>query len=136
MAEASSRDRIARQYVTDFEDVFERGEPALEAALARSDEPKWATLAVYLEFLCAFPDSHIVSQARHRDGERTYAAPRRDIMSECDPPRARPLSSRDLLTWDTLLKERGHQSRNKRGPHGRDLICPPVADHLAVGSQQ
>ena len=60
MAEASSRDRIARQYVSDFEDVFERGEPTLQAALERSDEPQWATLAVYLEFLSAFPDSHIV----------------------------------------------------------------------------
>ena len=31
----------------------------LEATLARAAEPKWATLAVYLEFLSAFPDSHI-----------------------------------------------------------------------------
>ena len=37
MTEASSRDRIARQYVSDFEDIFERGEPVLTAVLASGD---------------------------------------------------------------------------------------------------
>jgi triphosphoribosyl-dephospho-CoA synthase len=106
MAEASSRDRIARQYVSDFEDVFERGEPTLQAALERSDEPKWATLAVYLEFLSAFPDSHIVRKhgtATAEDICRT-AARYHERMRSAEIPAA--LLS-DLLTWDTLLKERG-----------------------------
>jgi len=34
MAEAADRDRIARQYVTDFADVFGLGEPVFAAALA------------------------------------------------------------------------------------------------------
>src|SRR5262249_13728005 len=60
MEEAADRDRIARQYVSDFDDVFTLGEPALAAALARGRELRWATLAVFLEFLTAFCDSHIV----------------------------------------------------------------------------
>ena len=106
MAEASSRDRIARQYVSDFEDVFERGEPTLQAALERSDEPQWATLAVYLEFLSAFPDSHIVRKhgtATAEDICRT-AARYHERMRSADSPAA---LLGDLLTWDTLLKERG-----------------------------
>ena len=31
-----------------------------DAAAARWADPRWATLAVYLGFLAAFPDSHIV----------------------------------------------------------------------------
>ena len=106
MAEASSRDRIARQYVSDFEDVFERGEPTLQAALQRSDEPKWATLAVYLEFLSAFPDSHIVRKhgtATAEDICRTAARYHGRMRSAESPAALLP----DLLTWDTLLKERG-----------------------------
>ena len=106
MVEASSRDRIARQYVTDFEDVFERGEPTLQAALQRSDEPKWATLAVYLEFLSAFPDSHIVRKhgtATAEDICRTAARYHERMRSAESPAALLP----DLLTWDTLLKERG-----------------------------
>ena len=60
MAEAADRDRVARQYVTDFADVFERGEPLLVATLARSADRRLATLVTYLDFLAAFPDSHIV----------------------------------------------------------------------------
>ena len=106
MAEASSRDRIARQYVSDFEDVFERGEPTFQAALERSDEPQWATLAVYLEFLSAFPDSHIVRKhgtATAEDICRTAARYHERMRSAESPAALLP----DLLTWDTLLKERG-----------------------------
>jgi triphosphoribosyl-dephospho-CoA synthase len=106
MAEASSRDRIARQYVSDFEDVFERGEPTLEAALARGDEPKWATLAVYLEFLSAFPDSHIARKYGIAQAEDVcrVAARYRQRMRSAESPAA---LLTDLLAWDALLKERG-----------------------------
>ncbi len=100
------RDRIAHQYVSDFEDVFERGEPVLEAALARAAEPKWATLAVYLEFLSAFPDSHIARKhgiATAEDICRTASRYHQRMRSAENP--AALLT--DLLAWDALLKERG-----------------------------
>ena len=106
MAEASTRDRIARQYVTDFEDVFERGEPALEAALERSGEPRWAALAVYLAFLSAFPDSHIVRKhgtATAEDVCHTAARYHEQMRSAACPDALLT----DLLAWDMLLKERG-----------------------------
>jgi triphosphoribosyl-dephospho-CoA synthase len=106
MSEASSRDRIARQYVSDFEDIFERGEPVLTAVLASGVEPKWATLAVYLEFLSAFPDSHIarkhgIATAEDvcRDASRYHRR-----MRSLEKPAA---LLADLLAWDALLKERG-----------------------------
>ena len=106
MVEASGRDRIARQYASGFEDVFERGEPVLEAALARAAEPKWATLAVYLEFLSAFPDSHIARKhgiATAEDICRTASRYHQRMRSAENP--AALLT--DLLAWDALLKERG-----------------------------
>ena len=48
MAEAAGRDRIARQYVTAYDDVFLLGLPALETARQRHGEARWSTLAVYL----------------------------------------------------------------------------------------
>jgi triphosphoribosyl-dephospho-CoA synthase len=106
MAEAAQRDRIARQYVCNFEDVFGRGELVLAGALTRSTDRAWATLALYLEFLAAFPDSHIV---------RKYGADTADDVCRA----ARPLNARiqlgeapsallpDLLKWDASLKQRG-----------------------------
>src|SRR5262249_57171519 len=60
MAEAADRDRIARQYVTDFADVFDLGEPVFATALAASSDRRLATLTAYLGFLSAFPDCHIL----------------------------------------------------------------------------
>ncbi|MGB8679127.1 MAG: triphosphoribosyl-dephospho-CoA synthase, partial [Pseudolabrys sp.] len=80
MAEAADRDRVAQQYVTDFADVFELGEPLLVATLARSADRRLATLVTYLGFLAAFPDSHIVRKygltvaAQTREQARPLAA--------------------------------------------------------------
>src|ERR1700684_2665004 len=60
MAEAAGRDRIARQYVTTYDDVFSLGLPALATANPRYSDSRWSTLAVYLAFLAAMPDTHIV----------------------------------------------------------------------------
>ncbi len=60
MAEAADRDRIARAYVTGYRDLYRVGLPALRAARARGLGPAWATSAVYLAYLVAFPDSHLL----------------------------------------------------------------------------
>src|SRR6266481_2544028 len=60
MREARDRDRIAYQYVTDYRDVFDTGMPVARRVLARWGGPEWAAVAVYLEFLSRFPDSHVV----------------------------------------------------------------------------
>lgn len=104
MAEAADRDRIAQQYVTDFADVFELGEPLLVATLASSADKRLATLATYLGFLAAFPDSHIVRKygltvaARTRDQAGPLAALTRkanrleDVLA-------------NVLSWDAELKK-------------------------------
>ena len=59
MREAADRDRIARQYVTRFDDVFGIGLPALEAAMSRGESGMWPTVFAYMAFLAGFPDSHV-----------------------------------------------------------------------------
>jgi triphosphoribosyl-dephospho-CoA synthase len=106
MAEAADRDRIAHQYVTDYEDVFLLGLPALATARQRHSEARWSTLAVYLTFLAALPDTHI---ARKFDGAtaeavRREAAGWRDAFAAADDPNR---IADGLLTWDATLKSRG-----------------------------
>ena len=74
MAEAADRDRIARQYVTAYEDIFSLGLPALAAARRRQSDPRWSTLAVYLTFLAAMPDTHILR--KFDAGDRRGGSPR------------------------------------------------------------
>lgn len=106
MAEAAHRDRIARQYVTAFEDVFERGEAVFRTFLSRSADPKWATLAVFLEFLGAFPDSHIVRKHGVGTAEeicRTAVV----FQARMQPGEDGATLLPDLLQWDALLKAQG-----------------------------
>jgi triphosphoribosyl-dephospho-CoA synthase len=103
MAEAADRDRIARQYVTDFADVFGLGEPVFAAALAASSDRRLATLTAYLGFLSAFPDSHIVrvhglsvaDQVRREAANLAAQAGKANRLNDVLP---------DVLGWDATLK--------------------------------
>ena len=106
MAEAADRDRIARQYVTAYEDVFALGPPALAAARQRRLDAHWSTLAVYLTFLAALPDTHIVRKFDLGAAEavRREAAGWRDAFAAARDPGE--IADR-LLDWDAALKSRG-----------------------------
>lgn len=106
MAEAASRDSVARQWVTGFADVLGAGMDAYEAARARWFDPSWAAVAAYLTFLAAFPDSHVA----RKHGVATAAAVQQqaervriEFTACADPVAMLP----PLLAWDTALKADG-----------------------------
>jgi triphosphoribosyl-dephospho-CoA synthase len=106
MREASERDRVARQYAVCFADVFDVGLPVLEAAAWRYDDQQWATLATYLGFLSAFPDSHILRKYGSRTADEvrlTAATFQRSLQAAEHPATLLP----ELLTWDAALKADG-----------------------------
>jgi triphosphoribosyl-dephospho-CoA synthase len=106
MAEAADRDRIARQYVTAYEDVFALGLPALAAARQRQLDSRWSTLAIYLTFLAAVPDTHILRKfdAATAEAVRREAADWRDTFAAARGPEG---ITEGLLKWDAALKSRG-----------------------------
>ncbi len=103
MAEAKERDRIARQYVSGFADVFELGLPSLHEAQSHGADAKWATLRVYLAFLATFPDTHIVRKygAPLAEAVRDAAAQFRHRLGTGKPSDA---LITELLFWDSDLK--------------------------------
>jgi triphosphoribosyl-dephospho-CoA synthase len=106
MAAAADRDRIARQYVTDFEDVFVIGLGALEAARNQGRRRRWSTLAVYLAFLAEIPDTHVNRKFDLKTAEdlrREAAHWRARLETAADPEAMIP----DLLHWDSALKQLG-----------------------------
>ena len=103
MADAAARDLVARQYVTDFADVFGVGAPTFTAAMADGAVAAEAATAVYLAFLATDLDSHIARKFGREIAEalRNEAAARRDML--VDPARRYEA----LMAWDTELKARG-----------------------------
>jgi triphosphoribosyl-dephospho-CoA synthase len=59
MALAADRDRIAKAYVTRFDDLFTLGLPALHAGRRAAATETLAITALHMTYLAAFPDSHI-----------------------------------------------------------------------------
>jgi triphosphoribosyl-dephospho-CoA synthase len=106
MSAAANRDRIACQFSNRFSDILDRGLPEHEAAARRWAEPKWATLAVYLAFLSAFPDTHIVRKHGAESAERVRreAVSYRRRLQSTDAPDA---LLGELMAWDAALKARG-----------------------------
>jgi Triphosphoribosyl-dephospho-CoA synthetase len=106
MREARSRDRIAYQYASQFEDVFEFGAVRAQEALARWEREEWAAVVVYLGFLARFPDTHIVRKFGHAVAEavrREGVAVESRVLACKDPEYAIPL----LLEFDARLKASG-----------------------------
>ena len=106
MAEAAERDHIARQYVTAYEDIFSVGLPALAVARRRRSDARWSALAVYLTFLSATPDTHILRKfdAAAAEAIRREAADWRDAFAAARNPEE---MTEALLNWDAALKMRG-----------------------------
>ena len=59
MTLAKERDRIARQYVEGYRDIFRTGIPLYDSRLSIGDSEEWATAAVFLGLLSRFEDSHV-----------------------------------------------------------------------------
>lgn len=106
MAEAAERDSIARQYATDFADIFDLGLCWLREALVRWGNEAWAAARVYLGFLSGIADSHIARKFGTAKAEelRRRAGPfARDLAAVDDPTTLTSV----LLDFDRELKNEG-----------------------------
>ncbi|WP_430913576.1 triphosphoribosyl-dephospho-CoA synthase [Methylobacterium sp. sgz302541] len=103
MAEAAPRDRIARAYATDYEDLRRIGAGALARARDDGLAPPWTTTAVHLAFLTALPDSHIARKFGAAKAEAVRDAARAALAGL--DLRERPVEA--LLAHDALLKTAG-----------------------------
>jgi triphosphoribosyl-dephospho-CoA synthase len=101
MREAAERDMIARQYATDFADIFDTGLPVVDQSRSRQDES--IALAVYLAFLSRFPDTHIV----RKHGPKVAQGVMEEAKGFASRAESESGTSRfvsDLLAFDARLK--------------------------------
>lgn len=105
MHEAASRDRVAFQYVSNFEDVF-RGAEVYRSAYQRWGWAAWATTAVYLDFLAEISDTHLFRKFGEDVARqvRDEAAHHRDLLLAQENPKK---YQRPLLEFDRDLKSCG-----------------------------
>jgi triphosphoribosyl-dephospho-CoA synthase len=106
MTFAADRDRIAFQYATGFSDIFATGLEAARRARARGYEKSMATLHVYMSFLSAFPDSHIVRKFGAASAAEVMSRAR-EISSLLDAATDKDSAFSIALQLDSSLKAQG-----------------------------
>ena len=106
MLESAARDSIARQYASNYADVWDIGLPALRRARTRFGREDAAVVAVYLGFLAAFADSHVLRKQGYGQAEqlRREGTACQSAMQRCaDWDEVSGL----LEAFDRRLKDRG-----------------------------
>lgn len=102
-------DEIARQYVTNFSDVFGFGLTRYFEAMARWDNSAWAATAVYLGWLARQPDTHVLRKSGVHGGMVAFELQKQAKVHEraflaFDNPKN---YMGTLLKWDAELKKSG-----------------------------
>ena len=106
MTEAKDRDLIAKQYVTDFEDIFSTGSDCIEGFALRWNSVQWAAVACYMGFMAEFPDSHIRRKYGHEVAEQikiNAATIAKEFLDKDSPEEATEM----LMKFDKALKQKG-----------------------------
>ena len=104
MREAENRDRVARQYARCYEDIFDTGLPVLAASRRRWPGPQ-SVVALYLEFLARFKDSHIERKLGTVAAQRVRLEAQR-LVENLDVSSSSEMNFEDLMRFDRLLKRR------------------------------
>lgn len=81
MTAAADRDSVARQYSNNFAQIFGPGLANIKYFFKRWNHVEWATVACYLTFLSALPDSHIQRKYGRREAENLLAEAK-DLTAE------------------------------------------------------
>ena len=102
---AAERDRIARAYVTAYEDVFDFALPALSDTRHVAARDDLAVTTLHMALLAEFPDSHI-ARKHGPDAAQTVQQAAQDLRHAWDPA-ASPKSFAKLKEFDLQLKAKG-----------------------------
>ncbi len=103
---ASARDRIALQYITGYQDIFDFAVLIYYNAMSKWGRQDWAAVSVYAGLLGQFPDSHIERKYGNQYSEMLAGKMSQlsDELSKAESPEhTLPL----LYSMDQELKSRG-----------------------------
>ena len=124
MRETEDRDRVARQYVRGFEDIFDLGLAVLARSRMRWPGPQ-AVVALYLTFLARFKDSHIERKLGTVAAQRIRLESQR-LVESLEVSASPEMNIEDLMSFDRSLKSR----RINPGTSADLTVATLLADNL------
>lgn len=129
MRAAAGHDRIACQYASDYDEVFEVAVPHYYASLSRWGSETWATTVIYLDLLAAVPDTHIARKFGHQSAQEVSAEASR-LLGTLERQGTSKQMVAQLLRFDNELKEKGINPGTTADLTVTALAVGRLQDHL------
>jgi triphosphoribosyl-dephospho-CoA synthase len=129
MRAAARYDRIAYQYVSNYEEVFEVAVPRYDTSLARWGSDAWATTATYLDLLAAVPDSLVARKFGQRTAREVSEEAVR-LADKLDRQGADKQVVAQLSRFDNELKQKGINPGTSADLTVAALTVGRLKDHL------
>ena len=104
MALAQERDSIAKQYLNNYDEIFNIGLPNLTDAINCEESIEWATALAYLTILSSVPDTLVCRKQSH---EHANAVTRRakNLIDKMKNINKLSYLKNDIIAWDNELKK-------------------------------
>ena len=105
------------------------GAPLYRARVKRWGSAEWAAVAVYLDFLVRFPDSHVARKSGLPAAEQVSreAKPFASALQQTDNPEQ---MAGQMLEWDSRLKQQGHNPGTSADLTVASLLATRLQDLL------
>ncbi len=129
MREAARYDGIARQYTSDYAEVFELAVPQYYASLARWGSETWATTETYLDLLATVPDTLIARKFGQQSAQEVSAEAFR-LLETLDRQGTSKQMVAQLLRFDNELKQKGINPGTTADLTVTALAVGRLQDHL------
>lgn len=131
MQVSRDRDRIAFQYVSNYEDVFGRGLDQITTSLNRWNSMEWAATGCYMNLLSALSDSHVQRKfgTEVADNVKRQAQAVMNRFMSCTEPES---MRNELLDFDQKLKSRGINPGTTADLTVTSVLVYQLTQHLQI----
>lgn len=102
---AQKRDSIAKQYLNNYDEIFNIGLPNLTAAINCGESVVWATAFAYLNLLSRVPDTLVCRKQSMEHAREVAVQAERLIYKTMENNRLSDFEA-DIIAWDNTLKKK------------------------------
>ncbi|HDY85514.1 hypothetical protein LCGC14_1338120 [marine sediment metagenome] len=102
---AEQRDAIAKQYVTNYNDILNIGLPILTSSIKSGESVEWATAFAYLKLLVAVPDT-LIRRKQSLEHALEISEVAEKILTKVNENNMLSSFEAEIIIWDNELKKK------------------------------
>ena len=105
MEMAKKRDSVARQYISNYDEILNIGLPNLTSAINCGESVEWATAFAYLRLLSSIPDT-LICRKQGSECAQNVMETATQLVDKLSENKKLSQISADIILWDNELKHK------------------------------